>query len=80
MREYTHKKGMDPLVAGAFTIAGMALGTAATLYFSKKENREKVNEKFSLLKEKAKHTYDNMVHKAENKAQEVDSKAQSLRA
>lgn len=71
---------MDPMLAGAFTLAGLAFGAAATLYFSKKENRDKAQEKIAELKDKAKSTFAAIKSKGEKEADEMKSKARSFAA
>jgi len=77
-QKYAKKSGMDPLLAGAFTLAGLAVGTAATLYLSKKENRDKAQEKITELTDKAKDTFATIKTKSQKQADEMRSKANSL--
>ena len=77
---YAKRNGMDPMIAGAFTLAGLALGTAATLYFSKKENRDKAQEKIAELKSKAEDALGNIKAKGNKEKEEMKSKARSFAA
>ena len=77
---YSKKNGMDPMIAGAFTLAGLAMGTAATLYFSKKENRDKAHEKIADLKHKAQDAFESIKAKSEKEKEEMKSKARSFAA
>ncbi len=79
-QEYTKRNGMDPMIAGAFTLAGLALGTAATLYLSKKENRDKAQQKIADLKHKAKEALSHMKAKGEKEAEELKTKSRSFAA
>ncbi len=82
MQDQNHlaeQRAKDPFVAGVVgAAAGIALGSAATLYLSNKDNRKKVMERlddvkkktqdsFNLLSSRAEHTKDNIQDKASKK-------------
>ena len=69
------RKGMDPMVAGAIALAGAADGAAATMYFSKEENRNKLRDKAQEMKDKAEHTMEKWKHKGEEAAEDVQKKS-----
>lgn len=69
----------NPVVVGAVSAAaGIALGTAAAMYLSKKDNRKKLMDSLEDVRVKAKDAFKTFVTKAE-KSEAVKNNAKNLR-